>query len=364
MGMRIGIDARLAGTENAGIGRYVEELLRALLAEPSAHTWIIFLEKAKQLPWLVASDRVKLVIVPIRHYTLREQFAMPSVFARERLDLLHVPHFNVPLLYRGKFVVTIHDLLWHEMRDPRATTLSPSMYLLKYHAYRLVAEHAMKSAQIVVVPSEHVKTIVEKFPHRRIDVVFNGLSTAFFKDNAAKSKYVPSHPYLLCVGSLYPHKNLTLVLDALKELQGTDLVLVSGRSIFTNEFLRDVEQHGLRDRVHLLGHLTDEDIVSLYKGSIALVFPSRSEGFGLPGIEAMAAGAPVLASDIPVFREIYQHAAKFFDPHSSKSLADAVTAVRHEGQLRKTLQQNGRVVASTYTWKNTARRMLKIYESA
>ncbi len=362
--MRIGIDARLAGTANAGIGRYIEELLRALLATDAKHEWVIFLEKKSQLPWLIASSKVKLVIAPIRHYTLREQLAMPGIFAAQHLDVLHVPHFNVPMLYRKKFVVTIHDLLWHEMRDPRATTLSPSMYMVKYHAYRIVAEHAIKNAVDVIVPSQHVKKIVEEFPHRHISVVLDGVTPTFLQGKSAALKQPLPTEFIMCVGSLYPHKNLTIVLDALRDLPQLHLVLVSGRSIFTNEFLEQVEQRSLRSRVHLLGHLSDEEIVGLYKKTLALVFPSLSEGFGLPGIEAMAAGAPVIASDIPVFREIYRDGAQYFDPHSSKSLVDTIMTMQQNAKHRASLQQKGTEVAATYTWQKAATQMLSIYEHA
>ena len=149
--MRIGIDARLAGSAHGGIGRYIEELLRFLTLSEE-HRWVVFLHHKGQLPWLESCKDVEIVYAPIRHYTLQEQLAMPRIFSDAKLDLLHVPHFNIPLMYQGRFVVTIHDLLWHERRDRNATTLSPFMHILKYHVYKFVAETAIRRAEKVLVP--------------------------------------------------------------------------------------------------------------------------------------------------------------------------------------------------------------------
>ncbi len=362
--MRIGIDARLAGTSNGGIGRYIEELLRALLAERSPHTWVVFLKKKSQLEWLHEADNVKIVVAPVKHYTLREQLVMPFVFNKEKLDLLHVPHFNVPILYFKKFVVTIHDLLWHEIQDPRATTLTPAMHMLKHRGYKLVVSEAVKRAKAVIVPTEHVRRTVEKLQHNKIIAIQDGVTDVYLQaKSAVVGKPMPT-PYIMCVGSLYPHKNLTVVLDALMQFPDMHLAVISGRSIFANEFLSEVEKRGIRKQVHMLGHISDEEIVTLYKKTVALVFPSLSEGFGLPGLEAMAVGAPVLASDIPVFHEVYHNAAYFFDPRSAHDLVKAITAIRNNVALRSELQTKGRAVASTYSWKKMAQQILKIYEHA
>lgn len=362
--MRIGIDARLAGTSNGGIGRYIEELIRALLAEHSSHDWVIFLEHENQLDWLKPSDHVKVVIAPVKHYTIREQLIMPFVFYREHLDVLHVPHFNIPVLYFKKFVVTIHDLLWHEIQDPRATTLSPTMHFLKYKGYRFVVDLAVKRAASVIVPTYHVQKIVQKFQHKEIVVIEDGVTDMYLNARGvALSKPAPK-PFILCVGSMYPHKNLTLVLNTMSELPDLQLIMVSGRTIFTSEFATEAKKRGLTDRVHFWGHLPDEQVVTLYKEAVALVFPSLSEGFGLPGLEAMSVGAPVLASDIPVFHEVYKDAALFFDPHSKQALVDAIRSIMANQKLRSDLQKKGKTVAKIYSWKKMAQRILKVYEHA
>ncbi len=366
--MRIGIDARLAGSAHAGIGRYIEELLWHLVAIPTDHHWVVFLEKKDQLPWLKDFPKVKQVIAPVRHYTLREQVCMPFFFNREKLDLLHVPHFNVPILYWKKYIVTIHDLLWHERKDARATTLSPFMYRLKYWAYKHVAEFAIRRAAHICVPTEHVRKIVAKYRADRgvrISVTYEGIASAYqhYTVNKKPKSIAPfSFPYLIYVGSLYPHKNVELVLKVLKNMPELHLVIVSGRSVFYEQMQKKVKERALQDRVHFMGYLSDEKTAEAVAYAQALIQPSFSEGFGLSGVEAMAVGTPVLASDIPVFHEVYQDAAGFFDPHHEESFKEAIQMLLAKPQLRISRITRGKVVARQYDWKKTAQETLNVYE--
>src|SRR5258708_10842145 len=183
--MTIGIDCRLAGIQNAGIGRYIEELVRGVSKDTSV-TWVLFFQKKNQLPWLSAAAHIRIVIAPVRHYSFREQLVMPRIFAREQLDLLHVPHFNVPLLYSGSFIVTIHDLLWHDQRGQSMTTLSPVVYSAKYQAYRLVSSKAIQRARAILVPAKTVKdtilTHVSDLDEKKITVTYEGVDESWFEN--------------------------------------------------------------------------------------------------------------------------------------------------------------------------------------
>ena len=134
--MKIGIDCRLAGSQHAGIGRYTESLLTSLLKVNSNNNWVLFFYDENQAKAVLKNNfdhqKVQVVITPISHYSVEEQLKLPKIFKAEKLDLLHIPHFNIPIFYSGKLVVTIHDLLWHEYKGGTATTLSPLKYFLKY----------------------------------------------------------------------------------------------------------------------------------------------------------------------------------------------------------------------------------------
>jgi glycosyltransferase involved in cell wall biosynthesis len=287
---------------------------------------------------------------------------MPSIFSNEHVDLLHVPHYNVPLLYSGKIVVTIHDLLWHFQSNSTSTTLSPLMHVIKYQAYKAVSKHAVFSAQRILVPAETVKQqITEIFPDLERDkilVTYEGVGEAFVHANLQKKL---STKTLIYTGSLYPHKNVMLVVRALKELPEYKLVISSARTVFVDQFMKDVERIGLASRVTHLGRLSDQELVERYAHCDALVQPSLSEGFGLTGIEAMASGLPVLASKIPVFEEVYQDAYLSFDPKSVGSFVDAVRKL--EGSKRSELIEKGKHVAQNYSWDKMAHETVEIYKS-
>ena len=365
--MRIGIDARLGGASHAGIGRYVEELLRQLLSMRTPHQWVIFVSQEHQFEWLKPSQRIKIVVAPIRHYTIVEQLVMPAVFLKENLDLLHVPHFNIPLLYPKKYVVTIHDLLWHERKDARATTLSPFLHAIKYGAYRYTAETAIRRAAAVCVPTEHVKQSVARFTDAsKIFVTKEGVAQVYtsYKEKASsttKEKF--AFPYVVYVGSLYPHKNVSCVLRALEQMKTLHAVIISGRSVFYDAFEAEVTSRGLSERVHLMGYLPDEHVVELEASSLALIPPSFSEGFGLSGLESMGVGTPVVASDIPVFHEVYQDGALFFDPYRPEDLVKKLLELQNKKGLRQQLIKNGKQVVAQYSWKTMAEQTLHMYET-
>lgn len=365
--MRIGIDARLGGSKHAGIGRYVEELLRGVVAIPSNHTWVVFCESRQQFPWLEglaqrSGNNLEIRVTPVRHYTLREQVLMPIAFLAARLDLLHVPHFNVPLIYRGKLVVTIHDLLWHEVKDHRATTLPPWLHGLKHRAYKLVAERAIRKASVVIVPSKEVKRkLLVLSPRVTVEVVYEGVTPT-----EPSSTYRPASlkdPFILYVGSLYPHKNVESVLRALKLLPKYTLVVCSSRTVFSEKFVNTAKRIGVQDRLRMLGYVSDADIAALERRTVALVQPSKSEGFGLTGLEALCNGAPVLASDIPVFREIYGELALFADTTSPRALADALLQLEQEqSHWRQKIAVGRADLLNKYNWPTMAQRTLALYE--
>lgn len=361
--MKIGIDCRLGGIEHAGIGRYIEELVREVTKDTRIH-WVLFFQKKNQFDWLIDSEHITQVVTPIRHYTVKEQILMPYFFLRENLDLLHVPHFNIPLLHRGKLVVTIHDLLWHDQRGENMTTLSPLMYGIKYKAYRYISSEALKRSEAVFVPARVVKeTILSHMPYldaKKIIVTQEGVDASWFVEETNKShRETKDSKALFYTGSLYPHKNVGLVVEALRELPDYHLYISSSRNVFVDGFMKWVTKMGMGNRVTHLGRLSDSELRAWYHKSFALVQPSLSEGFGLTGIEAMATGLPVLASDIPIFREIYKDVFIPFDPMYASSFVEAVATL--EKKSHTALSKEGAKLAKMYSWSKMARETVDTY---
>jgi len=372
--LRIGIDCRLSGKQHAGIGRYIENLVQRLPVDQHIE-WILFFHDQKQADEVLQSFnhstiRPLVKLIPVKHYSLAEQLKLPQVFMAAKLDLLHVPHFNVPIFYHGKLVVTIHDLLWHEQKGTGVTTLPKWQYWLKYLGYRLVASQAIYKANKIIVPSETIKQTLSRYypqAQKKVVVIKEGIDRKFQKLKTKNQKTItytlhPTPYTLLYVGSLYPHKNLELVFQALKQLPEVKLNIVSARSAFRDKLEHQTQASNLKHQISFLGYILDKELIKLYHSSLALVQPSLSEGFGLTGVEAMAAGCPVLASDIPVFKEIYGQAAIYFDPKSTESLIKAIEQLRQLSNLeRNKLIKKGREQTKQYSWDEMVKETIKVY---
>ncbi len=359
--IKIGIDCRLAGKKHAGIGRYIENLIiRLPLLAPEVQFVYFFydFEQADDIANWKKYSNVKLVFVPIKHYSLAEQIRFPSVLTSQQLDLLHIPHFNIPIFYQKSLVVTIHDLLWHEQKGPAVTTLPIWQYWVKYLAYRFTVGQAVHKASQILVPAKTIQqTLIQYYPQAKTKttVTYEGID-----QHLQLSKTKKATNQLLYVGSLYPHKNIGLVLQALTQLPNFELTIVGARNVFVNKIKQQVQQLGINQQVHFLGSVDDTQLSQLYSSAYALVQPSLSEGFGLTGVEAMALGTPVIASDIPIFREIYQDAAQYFDPHDLASFCQAVKTLTPT--KRASLIKRGHQVAQRYNWDTLTHQTLNVYQ--
>ncbi len=365
---RIGIDARLAGQQHAGIGRYSENLIRkliklALAEDKNKIKFVLFFFDRQQAKDVLGDfferQELEIVITHIKHYGFTEQLILPKFYKLAKLDLLYVPHWNVPVLYHGKLAITIHDLLWHEQKGTKATTLKPWLYWFKYLAHKYVSKKAIKKARTIFVPTKSVERVIAHFypsVQDKILVCHEGLApiyqTALYQKLPVNQKITKQ---LVYTGSLYPHKNLELVIKSLKRLPKYKLLIASSRNIFQDQIKTLIANYKVKQQVSFLGFVKDEKLINLYRESMALVQPSLSEGFGLTGVEAMASQTPVLASDIEVFREIYQDAAIFFDPHSSTSFIAAIKKL--ELSNRKKIIERGIKVASQYSFEQMAEKI-------
>lgn len=367
--MKILIDARFYGLENAGIGRYVMKLLESLQGEDKKNEYVIFLRK-KYFDKLSLAANFKKVLVDIPHYSLEEQIKLPSLIRSQKPDICHFPHFNIPIFYQGKFVVTIHDLIKHTSRGTSTTTRTPWLYLVKYLGYKVVFKKAVRNACKIIVPSQAIKNELGKtygVPAQKVVAIYEGVEEKFRpvrQDAKILTKYGIVKPFVIYTGSVYPHKNIERLLGAIKLVNSKhDLMLVisCARSVFWGRLEKKIKEIGVGRFANLAGFIPDEDLVLIYSQASAFVFPSFSEGFGLPGLEAMAAGLPVVCSDIPVLREVYAEAALFFDPHDPKDMAEKILKMVSNGKLRNELIKKGTVQSQKYSWGKMARQTLKVY---
>jgi len=371
--MKILIDARMYGLENTGIGRYTMNLVKELTKIDSKNNYVILLRK-NYFDQLNFPSNWKKVLADFKHYTLAEQIKLPFIIRKENPDITHFPHFNVPVFYYGSYVVTIHDLLMHYQKGVEATTLSPIKYFVKRLGYKCIFDRAVNKSQKILVPSEYVKKDLLKnyaLKSQKIVVTYEGADKPQAVKNSAEvlEKYNLDAPYFFYVGNAYPHKNLPVAIEAVvllnKKLGKKIYFAIAGaRNIFKKKLEKIVQEFDAQKYVKLLGFVPEGEIGTLYQSSLAFVFPSLSEGFGLPGIEAMLAKTLCLSSKIPVLEEVFKDAAIFFDPKEVDSIERAMEKVLDlSSQEREKLIKDGFEFASRYSWRKMAKETLEIYES-
>lgn len=365
--MKIVLDARMYGLEHGGIGRYVVNLVEQLQKLDDKNDYTLLLRKG-YFSQLNMPDRWKKVLVDARHYSFKEQFSVARSLESLKPDLVHFPHFNVPVFYRGKYIVTIHDLLMHK-RGAAATTLHPMAYFIKRVGYKLVFENSIKRAHKIIVPTSFVKSeVVKAYPAvaDKLEVIYEGVDESIFGGRVT-SGYLRRNkikkPYFLYVGNVYPHKNVGRLVEAAASAEAK-LVVVTPRNVFQKRLEEFVKSHNAQDYVHFTGYVEDRDLSTLYKNAAAFVYPSLEEGFGLPGLEAMVNKCLVLASDTPVFKEVYKDNAIYFNPMDFSSIARAMAEVlKMENDQKGKLTAKAYEFAKRYNWQETARKTLEIYNS-
>lgn len=371
--MRIGIDARFWGPEGKGLGRYTQKLIENLQLIDQSNEYWIFLRENNYDIFLPSGSNIHKVRAPYRWYSIGEQIGFARLLYRHRLDVMHFPHFNVPLLYRRPFVVTIHDLIITNFPTKKATTLGPLKYFVKRMGYQFVISAAVRRAKQVITVSEYVKRdLMEYFnlSSRQVTVTYEAadMFTGFSEDtDAIMAQYALTKPYLLYVGNAYPHKNLEVLVSAFHDLApawpGLRLVLVGKADYFFNRLAEFTAALGLGDRVVFPGYIPDQHLPVLYRQALAYVFPSLSEGFGLPPLEAMQYGLPVAAARSSCLPEILGNGAIYFDPKDKHDIVQVLSDLLLNPQLREQLRSRGLERVKQFSWRKMAEETLKCYQS-
>jgi alpha-1,3-rhamnosyl/mannosyltransferase len=323
--MRIGIDARKIG--DFGIGTYIRNLLRELVA--LGDEYVAFAPADAVLP-----RGVEHVVVDAPHYSIRELVAVGRAADRARLDLFHAPHYVVPFT-NVPLVVTVHDLI--HLRHPNP--------LARLYARRMIGRAVRKARRVLTVSETVKREIEEVFGARNVVVAPNGVDHLSFGVRRQSRRFesggyaaaLRNDNYFLFVGNDKPHKNVDLVVEAAKRI-GMPLVLVGA----------PFERFGGR------GFVSDAELAALYRGAIALVMPSREEGFGLPALEAMRCGTAVITSTAPALVEVTGDAALHVAP-SVDALAEAMSRMANDGALRASMIARGEARARDFTWNRCAR---------
>jgi alpha-1,3-rhamnosyl/mannosyltransferase len=359
--VKIAIDARKL--HDGGIGTYIRGTLGALAAAPRGHTFVA-LVGPPQLGTVAWPGPVLEVPVRAGKYGVAEHVVVPRAARREGADLLHAPHYTLPLGWNGASVVTIHDLT--HIRYARYFPPGTALYT------RVIAGAAARRARRVIVDSSFGRDeVVEllRIPAAKVRVIPLGVSAVFTSvpPDSRPTRPLPAD-YLLYVGARKRTKNLELLLEALAVMPPRDrppLVLSGTRWHADTPLARRAARLGVTDRVHFAGETASErELAGLYRGAALYVQPSLTEGFGLPPLEAMACGIPVLCSTGGSLPEVVGDAAVTLPPEHPEAWAEAIGSLLRDTGRRAELIRRGRGRAGQFTWERTAARTLETYQEA
>ncbi len=367
--MKIGIDARMYGPAFTGIGRYTAELIDHLAPLDDRHEYVVFLRKEQYGQFMPPSPRFRKVLADYPHYSLGEQWGFLRQLLREKLDLVHFAHFNAPLLYFKPFVVTIHDLTLSFFPGKKMNRL---IHRLAYHlAIRTVTRRAKR---ILAVSKNTQKDLAEVLglPLSKIEVAYNGIHPKFGQAKASSGQDLAERlklekPFFLYTGVWRDHKNLVGLIRAFASFNASsggayNLVITGKPNPFYSEVPQTIAELGLERQVRLVGMVSEEDLFGLYRNALAYAFPSFYEGFGLPPLEAMQCGTPVIASNASSIPEICGEGnALFFDPHSQEEMVQAMRRIASDPLLRQQLIQRGQERVKHFDWGQMAKQTLEVY---
>ncbi len=376
---KIGIDCRFWGVTHAGLGRYTRELVLEIIKKCSKqYQFTLFFQQDEWRKDKTALSKCQIIETNAPHYSIyKEQFELKKIIEREKLDLMHFTHFNVPIFLKTPYIVTIHDLIKHFFKGRPVTTHSLPVYWLKYGGYRLVIAQAIKRSKAIIVPSYFTKDQIAVhylgFEHK-IKVIYEGVRTPFtdveianqLKTKKIRNKYNITKPYFIYTGSAYASKNVKMLILAVKQLienwTEIQLIIACARNYFWEKLEKDIIQLNMQNYVVMPGMIPDDELSVLYQNSLGFVMPSLMEGFGLPALEAMASGAIILSSNTGSLPEIYENNAIYFNPTELNKMISGMEFVIKMSDLQRTARiKRGIKFASKYSWDKAALETLDLY---
>jgi glycosyltransferase involved in cell wall biosynthesis len=359
--MHIAIDARELRTST---GRYLERLLNYLQELDHTNDYTVLLKPEDIAGWQTKNEHFTAVPCPHKEFTFDEQIGFREQLDRLKPDLVHFGMVQQPIWYRGKVVTTIHDLTTVRFDNPSKNQL---VFKLKQQVYKYVIKRAARKSTAVITPTEFVKSDVAKFTKIDPSKIFVTLEAADpLTEAATPLPDLQNKKFIMYVGRPTPHKNLERLIEAysLLRAQHPDLLLVlAGKKDANYERIAAGVREKLKSHIIFTDFISDGQLRWLYENCQAYVFPSLSEGFGLPGLEAMLHGAPVVSSNATCLPEVYGAAAHYFDPLDARAMSDAINEVLTDESLRSTLISAGKLQATGFSWKRMAEQTLEIYNN-
>lgn len=377
--MRIGIDYTAAVRQGAGIGRYTRQLVTAATALDSQNEYVLIVagagipDAASRVGPVARRANVRVVILPVSDRILnglwhRLRLPLWVELAGGAMNVFHSPDFTLPPVRRAQTILTVHDLSF--IRVPECAHPKLRSYLMR------AVPASVRRADIVLADSECTRADVIELLNvnpDRVEVVYPGVEQRFRHERdvrvlrAVRMRYALPERFVLGLGTLQPRKNLERLIEAYGRLHGEvgsqiKLVIAGGAGWMYQSIFRRVEELGLQDAVCFPGYVADPDLPALYTMAELFAFPSLYEGFGLPPLEAMACGTPVVTSNVSSLPEVVGDAALMVDPLDVAALADAMRRALSGRPLREEMVQRGTAQARRFTWRRAADKLLDVYQ--
>ena len=358
---RIVIDARESGTTT---GRYIDKLIEHLYKLRPRYEIVVVTKSNRKKYIKGIAPSFKVVTTAFREFTFDEQLGFRRQLQGLRADLVHFGMVQQPVFYRGRVVTTMHDLTTARFRNPDK---NPAVFWAKQQVYKWVNKKAARKSAAILTPTQYVKDDVIDFAH--IDpakVTVTHEAADFLADKPAPVPGLEGKQYIMYVGRPTPHKNLGRLIEAFAVMQKSrpelHLVLVGKTDANYQRHEANVQAQGIPSVV-FTGFTSDAQLRWLYEHTRAYVFPSLSEGFGLPALEAQMHGAPVVSSNATCLPEVYGDSAAYFDPLSVEDMAARIGEVVDDPIIRDDLREKGKQNAAKYSWTRMAEQTLAVYES-
>lgn len=365
--MIIGIDGSRAFTDKrTGTENYSYQLIKHLAKLDQTNNYKIFLRPQNSKPDGTWPDNFH--FITISYPRLWTQIGLAKQTFTEKLDILFVPSHTLPLTYKPglKTVIAVHDL---------GAEYLPTTHQIKQQLYlKLMTHYQLKSANHIIAVSKATKKDIIKrvgIDKDKISVIYEGFNQELCQTKndivniTLKDLDLVSGQYFLFVGTIQPRKNIKRLIEAyalfLKQGVTPDLVLAGGKGWLSEEIYALPKQLGIENKVKFLGYVPDEKLYALYTNAIAFLYPSLFEGFGLPILEAMTIGCPVLTSNISSMPEVAGQAAVLVDPTSIKDISEGIKRLYTDSGLRKRLQTAGLKQAKQFSWEKAARQTLEVF---
>jgi len=374
--MHIGIDAHAIGAQQGGNETYIRNLIRALAEVDDRNTYTLFLAEARAAEewrdgFIRQFPNFEVRLLPKPTPLVRVPLALAFELRRRPVDVLHV-QYTAPPFCPVPVVATIHDLAFEHL--PETFTRRGSLQL------KLTVRRTARQAARIATVSEYSRQDLLRtynLPPEKVAVTYNGIESHFTPQPSSpgeaddvRRRFGIARNFLLAVGSLQPRKNLIRLIRAYAKLRERDqnfapqLVIVGRKLWLADEIFAEVRRQRWAQDVILTGYVTDEDLPKLYRAATAFVYPSLFEGFGLPPVEAMACGTPVVTSNTSSLPEVVGEAALLIDPCDEQALTSAISQIVGDQSLRAKLRAQGIEQARKFTWRAAAEKTLQLYQES